>query len=232
VRKIVNDSSGTFGSRIAAEALEQNHEVIYLAAEKCKTPFSTTFDFNQTRDWEKEIGRFAQLYNFCEKHRKHYSEWRYQTFEEYWRALERLIKDQKPDAVILAAAVSDYLVENPVDGKIRSGADKNIPLKDAPKIISMVKEWQSEMVLVGFKFLVGSTEEELIDEAKKSIEKNGCAFVVANDATTLHSGRHEIVIVEPSPNGYKHQRYKKELEKAILQRLVKKEQPCTTSSSE
>jgi len=44
VRFITNMSSGTFGSRIALEALMTGNDVIFLHAEKSKTPFSGVVD--------------------------------------------------------------------------------------------------------------------------------------------------------------------------------------------
>jgi len=60
-----------------------------------------------------------------------------------------------------------------------------------PKIITMIKQWRPETLLIGFKFEIGLTREELVALAKASIEKNGCDLVIANDKKEMKtSGRH------------------------------------------
>jgi phosphopantothenate-cysteine ligase len=49
---------------------------------------------------------------------------------------------------------------------------------------------------VGFKLLVGSTESELVEAARKSVEENGCDFVVANDLNDIKAGNHKIIVVD------------------------------------
>jgi hypothetical protein len=46
-----------------------------------------------------------------------------------------------------------------------------------------------------FKLLVNSTDEELTQEAKKSIEKNNCDVVVANDLRDIRQNNHRLLIV-------------------------------------
>jgi phosphopantothenate-cysteine ligase len=101
-----------------------------------------------------------------------------------------------PDIIILAAAVSDYGIDNYVDGKIRSKDTMSINLKPLPKIISKIKEWSPNSKLVGFKLLVDSTDEELIDNAKKSIIVNHCDMVVANDLRDIKNNAHRLIIVK------------------------------------
>ncbi len=100
------------------------------------------------------------------------------------------------DAIILAAAVSDYGVENYVDTKIRSKeSEMSIQLKALPKLISKIKEWDPKTVLIGFKLLVDSNPTELVYAARQSIETNGCDMVVANDLRDITEKEHIIRIV-------------------------------------
>lgn len=172
VRHIGNMSSGTFGSRIAQCLALDNSEpdVTFLNAKGSKKPMI------QDRNRHKDI--------------------EYEDFYDYAAKLEKLCKQKESfDIVILAAAVSDYLVENPVEGKIRSKDELVIKLKPAPKLISKVREWNPTCKLVGFKLLVNSTDEQLIEAARDSIIKNDCDIVIANDLRDIKNNDHTVRIV-------------------------------------
>ena len=207
VRDISNLSHGTFGSLIAHVALENGHEVDFLCAKHSKTPFSKTFDFYRDpdtpmpqhfEDWEAALDAFSELFNFCEAHRRRYREIRYRNFDHYAVHLQDLIRGSDPpyDAVVLAAAVSDYGVANYVEGKIRTSDNQRIDLAPLQKLISRVKQWNSSCVLTGFKLLVNSIETELIRAATDSIESNQCDLVIANDLRDIKANNHKLLIVD------------------------------------
>ena len=188
VRSITNMSNGTFGSQIA-ERFYYNKTITkidFLYAKNSKLPVN----------WE-DLDPGRQSIDYHE----------YETFWEYEAKLTELLA-KKPDIVILAAAVSDYEVENPVDGKVRSADEMIIKLKPLPKLISKVKEECPDCTLCGFKLLVGSTKEELIVAANKSIEKNGCDIVIANDISTIKDTEdHSMIVVKP---GWYHEYFRKD----------------------
>lgn len=201
VRNISNMSKGTFGSKIATQFLEMGHEVIFLRAKHSRSPFELNVDFYKKLTLFAD-DEFDKKSEFVYRHREYYTEFQYSTFDEYQETLERLIKTHNPDVVLLAAAVSDYGVDNFVDGKIRSKDSLTIQLKPLPKIINLIKnEWGYKGRLVGFKLLVNSTDEELVASAKKSILDNGCDMVVANDLRDIKNDNHRLVIVEPTIGG-------------------------------
>jgi phosphopantothenoylcysteine synthetase/decarboxylase len=149
------------------------------------------------------IGQFATWYNDRAALLARYSQTEYDNFDEYVQGLEEVMPLFKPDVILLAAAVSDYGVENFVDGKVRSRTDDfQIRLKPLPKLISRVKKICPKAKLVGFKLLVDSTEEELIEASKKSIYDNGCDMVVANDLSDMRKGKHNIRLVLPTLGGH------------------------------
>lgn len=199
VRHIANMSSGTFGSKIAKEALERNHYVTFFHAEKSKTPFTINVNlFNMPSNWSL-AEKVVDISNDFNRNKYLYSEKTYTTFDTYMSGLEGLVTQGGFDIVILAAAVSDYGVDNYVDGKIRSkDSDMTIRLKALPKIISMVKKWAPTTFLVGFKLLVDSTDDELIANAQKSVADNGCDMVVANDLRDIKNNAHRLIIVKPN----------------------------------
>lgn len=196
VRDITNMSKGTFGSKIATELLELGHEVMFLKAKYSRSPFEFNYNFFGKYGLAEE--RFNKTLKFVRDHYNRYNELEYSTFDEYRGCLERWIKIERPDIVMLAAAVSDYGVENTYDGKIRSNDMLTIKLVQLPKIIHLIKTWHPTCKLVGFKLLVGSKETELIAAAERSIAENGCDMIVANDLDDIKEGNHKVHLVYPT----------------------------------
>lgn len=195
VRDITNMSRGTFGSKIATAALDQGHDVFYLVSKDGRTPFTLTTDF--FNDCEQPLTeRFHTKYDWCVRMLDHYQEARYRNYDDYAVALRTGLEQYRPDIIILAAAVSDYLTDAS-ETKVRSGDALTIRLKPAEKLIGHVKEWCPSAFLVGFKLLVGESQENLLAAAVHSIQKNGCGMVVANDFLSLLAGNHEIMLVQP-----------------------------------
>lgn len=195
VRDITNMSNGTFGSRIACAALEAGNSVHFLRAKRSKSPFSRTFDYSSSRHWEQDLNAWADFWNFCEEHGRRYRETCFRSYDDYSQHLENIVQMEKPDVVILAAAVSDYGVANFVEGKSRTGTQQSIELFPLPKLIERIKRWHPDCILVGFKLLVSSTDEELIEAARRSVLSNGCDFVVANDLRDIRADNHRLLIV-------------------------------------
>lgn len=108
-----------------------------------------------------------------------------------------IITTEKIDAVVHAMAVSDFTFKRDGDIKLKSSDPeafieymrKTITLN--PKIISHIKEWDPNIFLVGFKFEVGYTVDQLKEAALQSMEKNGCDLVVTNDKKEMEqTGMH------------------------------------------
>jgi phosphopantothenoylcysteine decarboxylase/phosphopantothenate--cysteine ligase len=204
VRSITNMSKGTFGAKIATEALTDGHEVFFLRAEGSCSPFSVNLDFcncvkrYKKNLYEENILKAMEVRLFADTYHDHYREFQYKTFEQYDNLLGELLITYSPDVVVLAAAVSDYGVANPVDGKIRSTGDMDIHLTPLPKIISKVKKIKPDCFLVGFKLLVNSKGNELGKDAMKSIKENDCDIVVGNDLEDIRHSNHKITLFHKS----------------------------------
>lgn len=194
VRDITNMSKGTFGSKIATEFLKLGHEVVFMKAKGSKSPVQQTINLaSRTEQFNKD--KFVQWVNDVEKWKSRYMEYEYTTYEQYAEMLKFVIGVEKPDIILLAAAVSDYGVENYYEGKIRSNDMFNIKLKQLPKLITWVKEWSPNSKLVGFKLLVNSKDKDLIDAATRSVNDSKCEMVVANDLQEIKDDNHKIHIV-------------------------------------
>ena len=91
------------------------------------------------------------------------------------------------DAWIHAAAVLDYVVAAPAEGKIASqqgGLDVN--LIESEKHIMALKETCANAVRIGFKLESGIKQKDLIYRATAQIEKAGMTAVIANRLEDLH----------------------------------------------
>ena len=108
---------------------------------------------------------------------------------------------QRFDIVILAAAVSDYTVENPSKTKIKSSSDKMIvKLRKVPKIINEVKKIQKDVFLVGFKAETDVSQEKLIALSRKKLHESDADIIIANDIGKKYrkNPKHNNVIVVDS----------------------------------
>lgn len=195
VRDITNMSSGTFGTKIAEELLRMGHEVFFFRAKDSKSPMRVVIDANDMLVFDNTA--FSKWFDERTKWKARYKECPYRTFTDYLERLERCVKIDRPDIVILAAAVSDYGVKNPFDGKVRSDEMLKIELELLPKVISLIKEWHPTCKLVGFKLLVGSKDYKLIEAAQKSIADNNCDMIVANDLQDIKDSKHRIHLIFP-----------------------------------
>ena len=204
VRDITNMSKGTFGSKIAYELLKLGHDVYFFTSKDGRTPFKLEIDLakgyeeSNMEPWVRDHLQAIEAMKEKVSLLKHYQEMEYRTFDEYFERLERIVKIEQPDVVVLAAAVSDYGVKNPFKGKVRSNDMLKVELEQLPKIIYYIKEWHPTCKMVGFKLLVDSKDYQLIDAAKKSIADNKCDMIVANDLADIKEGKHKVHLVFPN----------------------------------
>lgn len=194
VRSITNMSSGTFGSAICANFLQQAHDVDFVMAEGSKTPF----ELRLSGEDHHNARHFEDWQSWVKEHRKQYKAYTYKTYEDYAKVIAKLLTSNTYDVIVLAAAVSDYGVANYVDGKIRTSASLEIQLEPLGKVISNVRVMQPQAYFVGFKLLVNSKDEELIEAAQDSIKRNGCDMIVANDLRDIQQNDHRLLIVTRS----------------------------------
>lgn len=70
-----------------------------------------------------------------------------------------------------------------------------ISLEQTIKVIEMIKVWDPEIQLVGFKLLQNVSKEELLDVAYKQLVKNDELLVVANDKKDITENDHIAYII-------------------------------------
>lgn len=170
VRKISNMSSGKYGAEIAT-VLHDNffneHDIWYLGKKGGVFP-------NPEVDLHFQGKKYITQNVFAD-------------FEEYKNKSIGLAQHIRPDIIVSAAAVSDYILDK-TEGKISSDNDELvIRLKKAPKILPLLREAAPNALLIGFKLLVSPSKDE-IDSAVQKVFKNGADLVVYNDLTEIRKG--------------------------------------------
>jgi phosphopantothenate-cysteine ligase len=202
VRRLTNASSGRFSSAITEACMRRGATVWHVHTPTAEVPFrrSARFDLElndaQTAAEHARLDRLRRDWQAV-RDRLRYVPLAQGTVAEYAGVLERLLRAEPVDVVILAMAVSDYEPE-PVEGKLTSDPESLvIRCRRTPKVIRSVRDWAPGVFLVGFKLLSGSTFEELIRRAEEANRVNRADLTVANDLSTLRAGRHTVHLVRP-----------------------------------
>lgn len=151
------------------------------------------------------------------------------------KILKELLEKESIDAVIHSMAVSDYTVKElttladiqqgktlDASKKISSDIeDLVIVMKKTPKVISGIKKWSPNTLLVGFKLLSNVSREELIDVGHALLVKNGCTFVMANDLKDIKEKEHAGYLIHEDKT-YDTMNTKEEIAEIISQRLLER----------
>lgn len=164
VRFISNISTGKTAASIADYLSQREHDVTYLHASDAALPNSS-----------------------CRRIE-------YTSFNEINEKLKNILAENRFDAVIHLAAISDYsldsvAIENqkflaPLKQKIDSDISELIlKLKKNPKIIDNLKSYSrnKNLKVVGFKLTNSHDESTKLSGVKKLFDHSGCDFVVMND---------------------------------------------------
>ena len=106
---------------------------------------------------------------------------RVETTQEMRDAVQRAVEDA--DALIMAAAVTDYRAASPTTAKIKkSTSPLNIQLEPTIDILGELKE--RDLVKVGF----AAESHDLVANARQKLRDKGLDLIVANDITAEDSG--------------------------------------------
>ena len=126
------------------------------------------------------------------------------------REMEKAVKENisEQDGVIMAAAVSDYRVENYSEQKIKKGVGVNngvnnelkLNLVTNPDILKDISLMHTKAKIIGFC----AESENLIENAKTKIKNKGCDYIVANDISRkdigFNSNENEVYIIDKNLN--------------------------------
>ncbi len=210
VRSITNHASGNLGKIMAELFLKNGHQVTLVTTKSAVKP-------------DAQAGLNIKLVS---------------DVASLQETLEPLVKSHQ--VLIHSMAVSDYrpvymtdlaelqttkdfsqlLNKKNSESKISSAADNQVLfLKKNPKIISLVKEWNPDIRLIGFKLLVDVPKEELWEVARSSLKRNQAELIVANDLLDINEDQHLGYLVDEKTQ--EPARTKQEIAQKIYERISK-----------
>lgn len=208
VRSITNNSTGHLGKIITETLLAAGHEVCLITTKRALKPEAhpnlSIREINNTKDLLLEMQERVKDYQVL-IHSMAVSDYTpvYMTgFEE----------------VQSSSNLEEFLSKQNHQAKISSTDEVQVLfLKKTPKIISLVKEWNPAIHLIGFKLLVDVTEDHLVDIARKSLIKNQADLIIANDLTQISAKQHRAIFVEK--NQLQAVQTKKEIAELLLEKI-------------
>ena len=210
VRSITNHSSGKLGKIITETLLKAGHEVCLITTLQAVKPVShpnlTIIEIKNTADLLQTMK---------------------DTIMDYQVLIHSMaVSDYTPvymagfDEVQASQDLTEFLARKNQETKISSKDDVQVLfLKKNPKIISLVKEWNPNIHLIGFKLLVDVSREHLIQIARESLEKNKADMIVANDLTQINGEQHQAYLVEKT--SLQTATSKQEIADLLLDRILK-----------
>ena len=208
VRSITNHSTGRLGLVITEALIKAGHEVCLITTSQAIKPVShpnlKIIEIKNTLDLLEEMRNLVKDYQVL--------------------IHSMAVSDYTPvymtsiDEVQASQDLSEFLTKHNTETKISSKEDAQILfLKKNPKIISLVKEWNPKIHLIGFKLLVDVTEDHLIDVARESLKKNQADIIIANDLNQINSEQHLAYLVEE--NDYQTAYSKQEIAELIIKKI-------------
>ena len=208
VRSITNHSTGHLGLVVTEALIKAGYEVCLITTSHAIKPVShpnlKIIEIKNTLDLLEEMRNLVKDYQVL--------------------IHSMAVSDYTPvymtsiDEVQASQDLSKFLTKQNTESKISSKEDAQILfLKKNPKIISLVKEWNPKIHLIGFKLLVDVTMDHLIDVARESLKKNQADIIVANDLTQINSDQHLAYLVEK--NDYQTAYSKQEIAELIIKKI-------------
>lgn len=187
VRSITNHSTGRLGKIITETLLAAGHEVCLITTKRALKPEPhpnlSIREIKNTNDLLLEMKECVQDYQVL--------------------IHSMAVSDYTPvymtglDEVKTSSNLEELLDKKNKEAKISSTDEVQVLfLKKTPKIISLVKEWNPSIHLIGFKLLVDVTEDHLIEVARQSLVKNQADLIIANDLTQISAYQHHAIFVE------------------------------------
>ena len=105
--------------------------------------------------------------------------------------------DTGADALVCAAAISDYTVDTASE-KLRSGEPRTLKLEPTEKLLDAVRNAYPELPIVGFKAETSGDEESMVAMAESLRNRIDLSFVVANNASVMGNTETRAILVDNS----------------------------------
>ncbi|MBX5325307.1 phosphopantothenate--cysteine ligase [Streptococcus cristatus] len=187
VRSITNHSTGRLGKIITEALLAAGHEVCLITTKRALKPEAHPNLIIREIDNTNDLLVVMQ-----------------ELVKEYQVLIHSMaVSDYTPvymtrlEEVQASSNLEEFLNKQNHQAKISSTDEVQVLfLKKTPKIISLVKEWNPAIHLIGFKLLVHVSEDYLIEIARKSLIKNQADLIITNDLTQISANQHRAIFVE------------------------------------
>eukprot|EP00834_Sanchytrium_tribonematis_P006460 NODE_477_length_6979_cov_0.820058.p3 type:complete len:270 gc:universal NODE_477_length_6979_cov_0.820058:6126-6935(+) len=192
VRFIDNFSVGTRGSKSCEEFLRKNYKVLFLHRKGSLQPFIrhlTIDNFDNGKPNKVLTTAIAESRTY----KSDLLEISFSSVFEYLHLLKMICNSMGNDEYILylAAAVSDFYVDDIPEHKLSQDQTLHLQLLPVPKFVGYVKSWSPNSKIVTFK--LETDEDLLIRKSKDALLKYGHEMVIAN---LLESRHQKVYFVE------------------------------------
>ena len=119
------------------------------------------------------------------------------TFDDLHAALRLHVGSRAYDALVHAAAVSDYRPVIEERGKIPSDDEELVlRLQRTPKLVDEVRVLDPEILLIKFKLEVAKSEAQLLEIARQSRATSDADFLLANDLARMAGPIHPAYLID------------------------------------
>ena len=134
---------------------------------------------------------------------------------------EVLRRAAEADALVMAAAVSDFTPASPVKEKMRRGeGDLNLELRATADVLGAVRERYPDLFVVGF----AATHGDPVADAREKLGSKGVNLVVGNDISREDIGfgadENEVYVVGREGERFVPRASKKDVARVILESLL------------
>lgn len=116
----------------------------------------------------------------------------FDTYDDLDVLLQSTLETNRFNQIIHMAAVSDFKVDQ-TNQKIPSGQDITLKLTPTKKLIAQIKALAPQAFVTGFKLTVNASPQD-VDNAVKSVIRNGANAVIHNDTNNISKTTHTFTL--------------------------------------
>lgn len=216
VMKITNMSTGRLGIELTKRFIEEGSKVTLIATRSVirsglyekynlkdnknlrSIPIETTEDMYNALENEKKESYDLVIHSSAVGDYKPEFTFR---MEDIAKEIELLIKEGKTTYEEILNTLTNPNCKVNDDTKISSyEPNLTVKLTLTTKLISHLRDWYPNSILIGFKLLENVPKEHLIEVAQRLCIKNSMDYIIANDLHDLRHGEHLSFLV--NNNGY------------------------------
>jgi phosphopantothenate-cysteine ligase len=209
VRRITNSATGRLGSLVADNLAElpATQRVVYVCGKTALQPCSPKAEIvmvEDTADLEKAVreilgGKGRPLIDGI-VHSMAVSDYRVRFVTSSGFLADAILAALSAGGPLERETIIRGIEHSTVmerDAKVSSD-EKSLLLilEGTPKIISLFHGLSPVSLVVGFKLLDGVPRETLLDRAHELLQKNHCAYVLANDLRDIRGDQHVAYLVD------------------------------------